>query len=503
MRTRRKAIALRKSQTQQNGNALVWALLFVVISSGMVVSHTIFMTAERREVDVRHRQRALTHTFAQSGLRDATAWFRAQDTQPVELFQPLLDLTATPPVIDTVDPEVGLVREFEISGSLWGRYEVRKDTTFDISLQRGEIQPGRVWDLGSRAYLYRRKDPAKAFDEAPNRVVATTALRSEIRGVPLRIPTDAALIVDDVGDVTLADGSIVDGKNVPAIAYPDTGDIAAVPVGTGEARGTPPLAPVPGLDLSPESVLSMDLDSFRSLADIILEPGGEIPAYIPDNSVVYVDGDLTVTADQRLAGRMLLVINGNLTTTDGSYSALEGLTYVLGNVGVRGRFHLGGTLISPGTVTFGGGGEPVSVGYDNTQLTALKTAVSAYRMSRSVRPDEHQLEPDIDNTADLDPTVTVGPSTEIDYDVTVDEEVDIGADTVIRDTVTIGKNVKIGDRVYIGRGVTIGDETVIESGASIGDGAILGTSVVIHSGAVVLTGKSVPDGTVVAKGDTY
>ena len=63
-----------------------------------------------------------------AGLVDAYAWFRRQPTQPVEGFWPALDLTAEPEINETENASVGLVRTFEISPSLWARYEVRRGT---------------------------------------------------------------------------------------------------------------------------------------------------------------------------------------------------------------------------------------------------------------------------------------------------------------------------------------------------------------------------------------
>ena len=66
--------------------------------------------------------------MADAGIVDAYAWLRRQQVQPVTTFAPRRDLAAVPPVNETDDPTLGLVREVELLPSLWGRYEVRPAT---------------------------------------------------------------------------------------------------------------------------------------------------------------------------------------------------------------------------------------------------------------------------------------------------------------------------------------------------------------------------------------
>src|SRR5690606_24062328 len=68
---------------------------------------------------------------ARSGLTEGLSWLRRQTSQPVTVFQPTLDTSATPPILDTEDPDIGLVRDFRISGNLWARYEVWKEWAAD------------------------------------------------------------------------------------------------------------------------------------------------------------------------------------------------------------------------------------------------------------------------------------------------------------------------------------------------------------------------------------
>jgi hypothetical protein len=99
--------------------SLVLALLLVALTttqySGRVLSRELTF----------HGQ---TLNAAQAGLTEGLSWFRRQTNQPVRDFIPVRDINAVPPVIDTDDDTIGLVREYQISapGRVWGRYELRK-----------------------------------------------------------------------------------------------------------------------------------------------------------------------------------------------------------------------------------------------------------------------------------------------------------------------------------------------------------------------------------------
>src|SRR5262245_58492343 len=176
-----------RGAASSRGSALTWSLFFVVVVAGMIVSHTIYLAANRRDLDVRFRQSALSTSFARSGAMDALGWFQKQGTQPVLSFGPINDLTASPPVEESLNPDLGLVREFEVRGGLWGRYEVRRSEVADVSPLRGQpAGSGAAWDITARGYLFERSNPSKPFDRAPNRIVAMTSMRTELRSITMQ-----------------------------------------------------------------------------------------------------------------------------------------------------------------------------------------------------------------------------------------------------------------------------------------------------------------------------
>ena len=101
-------------QPNERGVALALALLFTFIASSVIVSGTIMLRANANSGEVRFRRDSQAAQFARSGLTEAMSWFRRQTGQPVTKFEPLRDDNATPPILDTDDPEIGLVRQFRI-----------------------------------------------------------------------------------------------------------------------------------------------------------------------------------------------------------------------------------------------------------------------------------------------------------------------------------------------------------------------------------------------------
>lgn len=364
----------------QRGSALVWALFFVALTAGLMISHSVEMQSSRKEMDVRYRQKSLAANISQSGLTDATAWFRRQVTQPVPQFAPALDPAADPPVLDTIDPTKGLVREFEVRGSLWGRYEILKDESIDVSAQYQE-PPGSVWDIGSRGVLYELLDPNVPFDQAPNRVVAMRSLRTEVRGVPMALPASGALMSPDPDNIRVRNGAKVFGSDsTPAIVYL-TGPSILAPI--LDVVGVPDSVSLGAMDLSVDSVFGVREDKLKALADLVVTDARQLTRRPIKDKLVFVDGDLDLAAGRALTGRMALLVKGNLTAQDDNGSNFAGIVYVKGNADIRGPFHLRGTMVVRNQVTVDG---PVILEHDEKHVGRVVDSLKQYRKSNDVRP---------------------------------------------------------------------------------------------------------------------
>lgn len=367
----------------QRGSALVWAMLFVIITCGMIISHTAFLAANRKDIDARYRQQTLSATFARSGLTDALGWFARQPTQPVVEFRPQLEPEADPPLLDTLDPTLGLVREFEVHSGLWGRYEVRLEEVLDISAERGATTAGSAWQLRARGYVYQREDPNRSFDQAPNRLIAASALQSEMRGIPITMPAEAPLIIDDVANLSVGlRGDIRGGDKPGYVAIRNT--LGLLDVLVGLVSGTPSKVINNTIKLAPDQVFGMRLDRLRNFSDYTYLPGQRFRSDYRSGQVVYVQGDLTLDRPLQTDGPILLIVGGNLSVPAGSDVHLQGIVYVGGNADVRGPFSLKGSMIVAGAAQFAGFGSTgdVVLEYARSAVDHVRAAAGRYRLSR-------------------------------------------------------------------------------------------------------------------------
>ena len=172
---------------REQGLALVLSLLFMIVAIGVVTSGSILIRSHRAKTATNFARFAQAAQLAESGLTEAVGWFGKQTTQPVLAFDPQLDPTASPPVLDTDDDEIGIVREFQISGPVWARWEVWKEwpgdpdperlawrqkmQASDVSSQQ-QRAAGSAWQVRSIGYVFHRRDPSLPFDQKPNYVVA-------------------------------------------------------------------------------------------------------------------------------------------------------------------------------------------------------------------------------------------------------------------------------------------------------------------------------------------
>ncbi|MEZ5962532.1 MAG: hypothetical protein R3F56_01680 [Planctomycetota bacterium] len=408
------------ARSPERGSAIIWALIFVAITSGLVVTHTALMASRRADRDARYNRAGLASTFARSGLQDAVSWFHSRSNQPITTFAPSNDPAAVPPRIETLDPTIGLVREFEINGNLWGRYEVARTETRDISSQRGNLTPGSVWELGVHAFVYRRRDPSRSYREPPNQLLGTKALTSEIRWLQLNLPAPAALCAEDPSRVSVGDHGRVEGGDSIAIAFRDPASMPVAPVTTEPSltagavvTGTPTQLPASVYEAGPEHIFAMRLDELRTYSDVSLDKDvgsggfnwGSFLAWLKSilsgggggssttTDVPVIDGKLIVAKGLRFDGKMaltnsLLVVDGDLTSGMLGDARIDGLVYVSGNAILdRGKFEVHGAMIVRGQVKLGTGSSGSAlVHYDPAKIDLLRRTVGKYRAQRGRSP---------------------------------------------------------------------------------------------------------------------
>lgn len=223
----------------QRGSALIMSLFLTIFAFGIVVSGTSILKSNRARTETVFLLTGQAAQFARSGLTEAINWFRRQPTQPVTVFAPVLNDAADPPILDTEDAEIGLVRQFKISASVWGRYEVWKQwdadpdaerlvwrqqmQAEDVSLLRGRTMAGGVWRLRSVGHVFDMRDPNKSFREFPNRVMATEVLEAEISRLALALPGQSAVCCRRADQIHVKNNGVVEGgSDAAGLYYPNS-----------------------------------------------------------------------------------------------------------------------------------------------------------------------------------------------------------------------------------------------------------------------------------------
>jgi hypothetical protein len=338
--------------------------------------------------------------FAKSGLTEALGWMRKQTSQPVTSFEPQLDLGLSPPIIDTLDPDVGIVREFQITNQIWGRYEVWKEWDADpdpqrlvwrqqmqcedVSLLRGDLSPGSVWRIRSLGYVFRRLDPGVAFNQAPNQVIGQELTVVEARRLALTPPGEAALCTR-AGNTTFVytRGRVVGGALAGIFYQSGTGTVTVS--GTGASvTGTPGQSASATYEDSFEQVFGVTQSELAAMADYSVSQPLDFPSPVPLDAVVVSTIGMTFTPAQPLRGTGVVAIVGDTTIGQGTYSAFSGLLYVDGDLVVREPCEIQGSVVVTGSVVIQGASDFATLTYDDSILEHLRQEIGTYRLSSAV-----------------------------------------------------------------------------------------------------------------------
>ena len=398
-----------KCREAQQGTALILALFFAVISTGIVAAGSIYLKSTRTRTTTNFQVYSQANQFARSGLTEALSWFRRQSTQPVLVFAPVVDENATPPISDTIDADLGIVREFRIFGNQWGRYEVWKEwdsdpdteraewrtnlKAEDISNQKGLGTSGSSWRVRSVGYLYENNDSTKSFRDKPNRIVASRMLESEILRMKISPPGQAALSVGDGNSAHVnTNGRISGGSTGAGIFYPqDTGTPTTGPPSQNRVTGLPRLATTDSYDDSYRGVFGITYEEIRSIANTYATTANDFPSPIPTNTIVVAEmSSLHFDAARPLQGTGLVVVKGNVVINPGSNSSFTGFLYVDGNLTMRAPSEILGAVVVTGNMTLQGSGDYATITFDDDALTALRLEIGQYRLSGAIRPIHSQ-----------------------------------------------------------------------------------------------------------------
>ncbi len=384
----------------ERGIALILGILFTIIVMGITVAGAMTMRSHQTHTRTNFVAHGQAIGFARSGLTEALGWLRKQTSQPVTTFAPQLDPSADPPVLDTADPAIGIVREFRITGPIWGRYEVWKDwpedpdperrhwrnqfRVLDVSRGRGDLPAGSAWRLRCVGYVFRRTAEGIPFNVVPNQVLGQDVAEVEVRRLALQPPGQAALCAARGGIVSIQSRGRIYGGGTAAGIYYLTG--SGVPTTSGPVTGTPGLSSTALYNGSVEAVFGVSLDELKSMADVVVANAAEFPSPVPPNSlIVCTVPNMTFDVARPLRGTGVVVCTGTMTIQPGSNSNFSGLLHVGSSLTLNSPADIQGAVVAQGSVVATGTTDFATITYDDGVLNSLRQLLGSYRMAGSLR----------------------------------------------------------------------------------------------------------------------
>jgi len=419
------------------GTALVMALIICVIVAILSVVGAQLITSSFKDMQHQQHLSSEADNIARAGLVDAISWFRRQTVQPVAAgvpptkptwadgaFNPIKSTDTT--ISATLDPSIGIVNEYSLSDTtnLYARYEVKRQTATAVSpydpnavhditgqtIFNAQNGQGYVWYITSKGIIYRKFSSSAAYNQLPNQTVGLSRVSTVIRRISLQIPSSpCGLILMDAGSetnlkcVVNQNGVVTGGGNSADYAF---GYAIITPTYNGSGTKTFPKGSNPPYDLNGNGkvtagttnpwtqvtssptinyVLGISTADIKLMSDYLVTDTSQLPADLPDMSLIYVDGNAVFSSARQLRGSGILLVNGNLTVNAGGNCYYSGLIYVTGNITINDPALISGCVIGCGTATISrtGASDLVEIDYDKSVLDQVRTQVCQYREIKS------------------------------------------------------------------------------------------------------------------------
>lgn len=412
-------------KVNQRGTATLLGIAAMAIVLLIIITGLILVNLSGKLIAKQLLYKGQAYNAAEAGLVNALTWFRIQNTQPVTNFDPQVDMTADPPINESDNPGIGIVRDFGVSplGSVKGRYEVRREqvdldddgtvdwdyTTdgigvVDRSEERGKDSPGRVWQVESLGIIYVDHaddgmdwvDNASSPDGRPQggegEVLVTQTLRADIQRLTTVMPGGAAVISEGLASVS--NRSRVRGISGIGAIYTGTNN-PCPPSGGAELSGVTPCSQDPApFEGSIDEVFGVTEQELYNMADR-KGPLSAIPNPLPGMQLIVIDGQggaVTFDSTRPLVGSgILVVLDGDLTISANSNANFNGIIYVRGTYAQNSPSLISGTVLvvkkgdgTGGTATItGSGGDYSEIDYDPDMIQLVQNQLGQYRFSRA------------------------------------------------------------------------------------------------------------------------
>ena len=383
----------------ERGAALVVAVFFTIIVVGLTLAGAVSLTSHRMKTKTNWVVQTQAVQAARSGLAEGLTWLRRQTTQPVTAINPILNTAVEPQILDTIDPEIGIVREFEVTDAIWARYELWKQwpgdpdpvrrakrvqfQCEDVSQPRAGGQAGMVWRLRCLGYIYRRVNANVPYNQPPNYVIASQLMETDVRRVVITLPGLAALCVGDGNQCHINTGGRIYGMSGSAILYP-AGTGAPTTGGGSTQRVIGAVSQVNEWHDDYEHVFGMSITELSGLAHMVVTDPNDFPVPVPNLSLVVIDVGTTFQFDSShpLLGSGIVVVRGHCSIAQGSNTNFSGLLYVDGNLTMRDPSEINGAVVVTGDCTIQGSHDYSTIRYDQSVMDAMMTSFGNYQRSK-------------------------------------------------------------------------------------------------------------------------
>jgi hypothetical protein len=337
-----------KRRSGESGQAVLAATIIVSLVLLMLLTMITQTQLGNRLVSRQLTYQGQAANAAQAGLVDALSWFRRQSTQPVKTFAPAVNSTANPPINDTDDTTIGIVRTYEVSGPahLMGRYEVRKGIpltstspdagsgVLDITSQKGKTNAtaGSIWQLESVGYIWVQNDPSNPnYDQNPNTVLSKQTFRTEIQKMSVNLPDGgAALFSANCDNVKIGNKTKIQGGTGIGVSCKPGSGLGIT--NNGIINGTTKTKTNSTAPYDILAVLSVTPQELQGLADVNVTQVKDLPNPLPGMSLIVINGNAVFgpasATVHPLAGSGILVVYGDLTVQSDTSNFWNGVIYV-------------------------------------------------------------------------------------------------------------------------------------------------------------------------------
>lgn len=395
---------MRRRHNGESGQAVIAAT--IIVSLVLLVLLTMLT---QTQLGNRLVGRELTYegqaaNAAEAGLVDGLSWFRKQAVQPVHTFQPIINAAANPPINDTEDTSIGIVRTYQVSGPgrVMGRYEVRYGSVaagtgvLDVTAQKGKTTSGAgsVWQLESVGYVWVQNDATKTYNQSPNAILSTQTFRTEIEKMSVNLPDGgAALFSANCDNVTIDTKTRIQGGSAIGISCRPGGGSGVTNNG-GVITGSTNIKSNSVAPYDIQSVFSVSQQELTGLADVNVTQTKDLPSPLPAMSLIVINGSATfgpatvLPPINPLNGSGILVVFGDLTINADPNNNWNGVIYVTGNLNINQPIVVSGAIIAANnsggaSIAVNSGSDISEVDYDPAMISQINSQMGQYRFSRS------------------------------------------------------------------------------------------------------------------------